>query len=338
LLINEALKLTSDLLRQKLKMENSIEALSDLSTIGIGGPAVIIRVKNEAQLSQVVNFHAQEGLKLAIIGGGSNLLFPDDGLLATGLILDGDFKRISVRNNYIEAGAGAATAKILELSQSQALTGLEFLAGLPGRVGGAVMGNAGAKNHGLAELVEEMELITLQGENLCLKREEIYPVYRSLNLPESLRGSIIKKVVLALRPSEADLVAKKIAQERKKRHDSQPSGPSLGCVFKNPPGKSAGQLIDSCGLKGETFGGAEISDKHANFIINAKMAKASDVWMLANLARSQVYQKYQIELFPEIKIWDLKAQELSLTQIDYWPGQEPKSQKAKRGQVKTPKI
>jgi UDP-N-acetylmuramate dehydrogenase len=312
-ILNQSLEQLAEYSRKKLGIETLVEELSGLSTIGIGGPAVVIRVKNDQELMKVVTFHAREGLGLGVIGGGSNVLFPDGGLLAAVVRLDGDFKELAVTGNFVSAGAGTPVGLILEAGQENGLTGLEFLAGLPGTVGGAVMGNAGSKSQGLAELIEKMELITPLGENLTLRREEIYPVYRSLNLPESLCGSIVKRVTLALRPSNKDLVAKKIAEERKARREGQPIGRSLGCVFKNPQGQSAGRLIDLCGLKGQAQGGAQISQKHANFILNIKRAKASDVLALAKLARSEVLAKHRIKLLTEIKIWDEMAREVGLS-------------------------
>jgi UDP-N-acetylmuramate dehydrogenase len=203
-------------------------------------------------------------------------------------------------------------AVLLEASQKNGLSGLEMTAGLPGTVGGAAMGNAGSGQLGLAELVEELELAGPNFGRAVLGRRELSPAYRSLGLPKEFRGSAITRVTLKLAPSDSDRVREEATKALASRKQSQPAGPSLGCVFKNPPGFSAGQLIDQCGLKGQACGGSVVSEKHANFFIKRGQSVSEDFTSLAAMARDKVLSDKGILLEPEIKIWSSEGQDIGL--------------------------
>ncbi|MDR2368806.1 MAG: UDP-N-acetylmuramate dehydrogenase [Deltaproteobacteria bacterium] len=282
----------------------AIRDLSDRSTIGTGGPAVVATARNEADLINFIRHHAREGLVFAVLGWASNVLVPDRGLSVPVLTLGGDLISVSVRGTRLRAWGGATARAVLGAAATAGLSGLEMMAGIPGTVGGAAMGNAGSKNLGLANLVEELELITPAGEKAVLSKGELNPVYRSLNLPPELAGSVVSSVTLELTPSDEEQVRAEIRSVLGGRKGSQPVGRSLGSVFKNPPGIAAGKLMHLCGLRGKTIGGAAISEMHANFIMNVGGATSTDVTTLAAYAREAVFRHHEVTLVPEIKIWD----------------------------------
>jgi UDP-N-acetylmuramate dehydrogenase len=177
---------------------------------------------------------------------------------------------------------------------------LEFLTGIPGTLGGAVVMNAGAFGKEVGDVVSEVHLITSRGETVVLDRGELHFGYRRLAIPE---GSVVVKVRLALFPVPGNRVAEMMEAYLRKRKREQPSGlPSAGSVFKNPPDDHAGRLIELVGLKGKKIGGAMISPKHANWIVNTGGAKAEDILSLMDLARKTVMEETGIELLPEIKV------------------------------------
>jgi UDP-N-acetylmuramate dehydrogenase len=291
--------------------------------MGTGGPAVLLPVHTDGELKRTLGALAELGLTFGIIGGASNVLFPDAGTVVPILSLEGDFKTIEVVGNAVKAGGGAVMGALVKAALSADLRGLEIAVGLPGTVGGAVGGNAGTKEEGLAHLIGELELVRPNGETVVLPKADLRPVYRSLNLPADLAGSVIARVSLELAPKGAGLEGFEGAEAfdyeatLQSRKAKQPSGRSLGSVFKNPPGDFAGRLIDGRGLKGRKIGGAQISEKHANFILNVGGARSADVLELALLARDEVLAHTGIRLWPEIKIWDAWARDVGLPE----PGQ-----------------
>ncbi|MDR1677211.1 MAG: UDP-N-acetylmuramate dehydrogenase [Deltaproteobacteria bacterium] len=283
-------------------IQPEIKELSSISSIGIGGKALLVLVDSLPTLTKIVSFHLKEGHDYLIVGGASNLLFPDEDLTASVLRLSGEFNKTEVVGSKIKVGAGTSVASLLHISQELGLSGLEITAGLPGTVGGAVVGNAGSAQRGISELIDQLELLTSNGERLVLKGVELNPCYRDLNLGRELYGSIVTGLTLSLTPSDRDTVTLEVNRRLKSRKENQPHGRSLGCVFKNPPGDSAGRLIDRCGLKGLTQGGAIVSQKHANFILNTGNASSSDVQSLAFQIRETVKEGFGIKLALEIKI------------------------------------
>jgi UDP-N-acetylmuramate dehydrogenase len=177
---------------------------------------------------------------------------------------------------------------------------LEFLAGIPGTMGGAVVTNAGAFGREIGDVVGDVHLITAEGEMVLLDRGELTFSYRQLAIPE---GSVVVKARLSLRPMPGERVAEKMKAHLERRKKEQPSGlPSAGSIFKNPPNDYAGRLIELVGLKGKKIGGAMISPKHANWIVNTGGATARDILSLMELARETVMKETGIKLEPEIKI------------------------------------
>lgn len=239
-------------------------------------------------------------MKIFFIGGGSNLLAPDAGFAGIVIKLEGNFQKIIRRDILkIEAGAGAALQKLSNLAESAGLSGLEWAAGVPGTIGAAVAGGAGAFGQSIADIVEKIivfdtqikKLKTLPGKNLGLG-------YRRSRLKKT---DLITKVFLSLKKEKPAVIKNRMKKNLFVRKKTQPLDFSgAGSIFKNPAGKFAGELIEQCGLKGKKIGQAQISEKHANFIVNCGRAKAKDVQKLIRMAQKKVKEKFGIQLEKEI--------------------------------------
>ena len=227
----------------------------------------------------------------------------DGGYRGVAVVLAGNLARIgkwTESNGTVAVGAGLSIARLLAYCRNKGLGGLEFLAGVPGTVGGAIFGNAGAWGKDIGSKVAKIQLVLSNGKVAVKDREELSFSYRSLSLPE---GSVIVKGWLELDRNSEEKIRARIEHYLKQRKTRQPlEYPSGGSVFKNPPNQHAAKLIEAAGLKGKKVGGAMISPKHANFIVNTGGAKASDIIALMELAREQVKQQTGIELEPEIKL------------------------------------
>jgi UDP-N-acetylmuramate dehydrogenase len=297
----------------ELELDAEVHDLSDYSTIHTGGPGIIvIGLWLMEQLEQLLSACSRGYLKSFILGAGSNVLFPDQGLLAAAVTLEGSFHDFELDGATIRIGAGSPVATLISLAKRYGVSGLEMMVGIPGTVGGAIMGNSGSAQRGLAELATEIELRDPEGRPLVLGQKDINPIYRSLNLPTELQGSVVTSVLFILTSSEPKLVKEEMSRQLAMKRSSQPRGRSLGCVFKNPPGESAGRLIDQCGLKKASQGGAVVSDIHANFILNKRKARSIDVIRLAAKVRDKVLADTGIELVPEIKILDPWGRDVGL--------------------------
>jgi UDP-N-acetylmuramate dehydrogenase len=282
--------------------------LKTVSTMGVGDFGMVATVPDLEKLRELVLFCRTIELAWLPLGGASNCLFPD-GILGAVLVRLGEpFEEISLEDGLVVCGAGASAAKLLNFSLANDLGGLEILAGLPGTVGGALAGNAGAKDAGLADLAAEIEAVGTDGLPRTLRRGEFKSGYRFLGLPPELEGSVVTRCRLELPRARREETSSKVAELLAARRRSQPMGArSLGCVFKNPPGRSAGELIDLCGLKGREVGGARISPVHANFIVNLGGASSKDVLELAGLARESVLKTHGVVLSLEIKALDRRG-------------------------------
>jgi len=278
------------------------EPLSRHTTFKIGGPAeFFIEPKDIADLKLLLDLAKRYKIPLSVIGAGSNILVNDRGLKGIVVSLCAPpFKVADFKGAYCEVGAGVLLSQLLRCCQKKGLSGLEFLAGIPGTVAGALTMNAGAQGKNISDVILYVKVIDKKGAIKILDRKEAQFGYRSSGLTRYIIISALTQ--LTRRSSEA--ITKKIKRYLAYRKLTQDyTCPSAGCIFKNPPGYSAGQLIDSCGLKGRKIGGAGISRKHANFILNTGGAKARDVLKLMNLARKEVKKTCRINLAPEIKIW-----------------------------------
>lgn len=278
------------------------EPLKDKTTFKIGGAAKFFcRPKDTAELKLLIIAAKRYKIPVFIIGSGSNILINDKGINGLVLKLDsGSFKQVVYKRNYLDSGSGLALAELIRVSIKAGLSGLEFLSGIPGTVGGALCMNAGAGGISIGDFVQEVRVMDRKGSIKILHKKDISFGYRS----SSLAGYIILSGRLKLVKKNKEEIKNNVKKYLDYRRNTQDTAyPGAGCIFKNPLEGHAGRLIDSCGLKGRKQGGACISLRHANFILNQNEASACDVLKLMSIIRKKVKQKFEIDLEPEIKIW-----------------------------------
>lgn len=278
------------------------EPLSNHTTLAIGGPAdVWVRPNDCGQLRKIICDCLSKQIPYLVIGRGSNILFSERGFKGVVICLHGcGFSKIEVKGSLISCGAGLSLHKLIKQMQQKGLAGLEFLAGIPASVGGAVLMNAGGQNKSIGALVESVTVLDRKGRIQVLKKRQLKFGYRQSNL----KRYVILKVLLRLRRASPKVIKNNIAAFLDiKRRTQDLSAKSAGCIFKNPCHRlSAGEMIEACGLKRRRRGGAEISARHANYFINRKRAKAKDILYLINLAQGEAKKKFGVRLEPEIKI------------------------------------
>ena len=276
------------------------EPLSKHTTLCIGGSAdYFVEVATEDQLVSLLKFIKENSVKFFVIGGGSNILFSDEGFRGMVIKLSGDFCKYEIDKNMVACGGAISLAYLAEQTAEQGLSGLEYLSCIPGTVGGAVFGNAGVKKCSVSDIVDKVEIIDYSGNKKILTKKDINFEYRKSNL----KDCIITKIFFVLKNADKNDILETISQERKRRIISQPIGTkNAGCTFKNPESDSAGRIIDSLNLKNYSVGGIRISDVHANFFVNENNGSARDMIKLIEFVKDAVYKKYNIKLETEIKI------------------------------------
>ena len=280
------------------------EPLAAKTTIRIGGAARLYAEPGSAEdMRTLLIAAADAGIAVFPLGRGSNLVIPDEGV--DGLVLSlahEEWASFAPRpDGRVWAGAGLRLKNLCGLAAKAGLTGFEFLEGIPGNIGGALRMNAGAMGGWMFDVVEAVQLITLAGEIRTVPRAEMHVDYRhcaELHAAIAL-GALLRPAASA----DADAVSRQIDVYKKKRQESQPREPSAGCIFKNPPGNSAGRLIDQSGLKGERVGDAEVSPVHANFIVNRGAATSADLIALVRHIRARVQSAHGIALEPEVILY-----------------------------------
>jgi len=267
----------------------------------IGGPAdIFVEPGNRQELQLVVSYTHDKSIPLAVIGAGSNLLVSDDGIRGVVVKIGNNFARVLTVDNEITVEAGAKLATVASTARDAGLGGFEFSTGIPGTVGGAVIMNAGANGSSVSALVRKVLVLSMEGVYVYKSREDMQFGYRSSILQSE--PAIIVEVTFTCRPREKELIRKEMADYLARRKASQPLYyPNAGSVFKNPPGDSAGRLIEAAGLKGMRMGDAQVSTLHANFIINLGSATAKDVLALMEHVRKVVNSRFGVELQPEIR-------------------------------------
>lgn len=267
------------------------EPLSRHTTFKIGGEAeMLVTVSDVQQLKAVIKACNDNEIDLFVLGKGSNLLISDQGMKGVVLTLDGEFKEISIKENKIVCGAGVNLAKLCAFALNHSLSGLEFAYGIPGSVGGAAYMNAGAYGGEMKDVVTSVTHITKNGELVTLNKEELKLSYRHSIYKET--DDIILFVTMELENGSEKEIKAKMDDFLNRRKTKQPLDfPSAGSVFKRPQGNFAGTLIEQCGLKGKTIGGAQVSQKHAGFIINIGDATCEDVLNLVKYVQDTVKEK-----------------------------------------------
>lgn len=277
--------------------------LTDYTTFKIGGQAeYFFEPKDIKELQKVLISAKQIGKRIFILGSGSNILISDTGLKGIVVRLTGkDFRKCSSGGSCIVAGSGLKLNELISFSMKKNLSGLEFLVGIPGTLGGCLAGNGGAWGKAIGELVDQVGVLDYNGKFKLLQNKQLKFGYRRSNLNKY----IILWAKLKLYAAKKKVIVAKLNENLLQRKQSQGDNlPNAGCIFKNTDFGSAGRLIDACRLKGITKGSAVISKRHANFILNAGNAKSKDVLSLMGLVQKKVQEKFKITLEPEIKIWD----------------------------------
>lgn len=275
------------------------EPLKKHTSFRIGGRAKLLAVPEN--IDQLQSLLKNNELPLIIIGGGTNILAADNGF--KGLVIKtSKLNKVYVKGNLIVAQAGAGISKIVNKALKNKLTGLEFLAGIPGSVGGAVKGNAGAWRKSVGISIEFVKTFTRKGASRKITKKKLRFFYRKSNIK-----GIIYEVAFKLKKGQPSRIKKTVMKYLKRRNEKHPSEPSAGSTFINPvaAGKNsftAGRLIESVGLKGLRVGGAEVSKKHANFIINTGSATAKDVINLIKIIKNRVKTRLNVTLQPEIHV------------------------------------
>ena len=278
------------------KVEENV-SLKKYTTYRVGGTArCVVYPKNVTRLVLLIKILKSSNVKFKVLGKCSNLLFSSkdyDGIL----IKLNEFDNIEFfGNNKIRVGAGFSLIKLSMLAAKKGLTGLEFVSGIPGTVGGAVFMNAGAYKSDMGYVIETVKVLTPDLKVIRLENKEMNFHYRTSFLQKH-PDYICLEVVFKLRKGKRESIEEVIAERKARRVISQPlEYPSAGSVFRNPEGEFAGKLIEDLGLKGMVKGGAMISDKHANFIVNYKNAKSEDIKYLIDLCQEKVLEKYNIKL------------------------------------------
>ncbi len=277
------------------------EPLSEHTSFRIGGPAALFAEPDTSQkAAALLGFCIENGIKHTIMGRGSNILAPDDGYAGVVIRIGEKMGDLSIDGNLITADAGGSLAGLCRFAQANRLSGLEFAFGIPGSVGGGIYMNAGAYGGELKDVVTEAGCCGSDGEVKTLKKDELEFGYRHSFFTG--KDLLILWAKFELQPGDGAEIAAKMAEISRSRSDKQPlNRPSAGSVFMRPPGFYTGALIEQAGLKGKRIGGAQVSEKHAGFIINAGGATSKDVKALIAMIRDEIKCRNGVDLVCEIK-------------------------------------
>jgi UDP-N-acetylmuramate dehydrogenase len=284
--------------RSGLRLERGAP-LAPLTTLRIGGPAeLLVEARAEPDLACLLRAAGELGVPWFLLGWGSNVLIPDEGVAGAVVRLGEGFGRAAIRGPRVVAGAAVSLPRLALRSAAAGLVGLEGFAGFPSSVGGAVAMNAGCYGTEVKDVLVSVKVVERDGTRRRLPYEALEPGYRSTNLRE--RGAIVTRAHFLLRPGEPGAARARIEELRVRRRGALPTGrPNAGSVFKNPPGDYAGRLIEAAGLKGRQEGAAQISERHANVIVNLGGATAADVLALMLAAHRAVRDRFGVSLEPE---------------------------------------
>lgn len=277
------------------------EPMTRRTTFGIGGPALLLRPRSRAELQAAMTLCREAGEEPFILGRGSNLLVSDSGISRPVIQLDGDFTAITREGNTLRCGAGASLIAVCRAAAENSLSGIEWGYGIPGSLGGGVYMNAGAYGGEMKDILTEVTFLDEAGEYRTLPAAELSLSYRH-SIFEDRPGTVIVGAVLTLTPGDPAAIRAAMEDYMSRRREKQPlEYGSAGSTFKRPVGNYASALVDQCGLKGLSVGGAEVSRKHAGFIINRGGATAADVRELIAEVQRIVREKTGYTLECEIK-------------------------------------
>jgi UDP-N-acetylmuramate dehydrogenase len=274
--------------------------LASRTTIRVGGPAdLLVRPADPDALVELLRAVRALGVPLHVLGGGANTLVADAGVRGVVVRLPTALAPEDARGDTLLLGAGQPTSRLWVRAHALGLVGMEFVAGIPGTLGGAVAMNAGTRIGEMKDVVRRVELATADGTGFVDARELGF-AYRTCLLPP---GAVVTRVELALRPGDVAESERIMQEDRDRRRRTQPlDRPSFGSTFRNPPGEFAGRLVEAVGLKGHRVGGAIWSEVHANFVVNLGGATARDVLALVSLARTRVQEQFGVVLETEVRL------------------------------------
>jgi UDP-N-acetylmuramate dehydrogenase len=280
------------------------EPLARFTTMRVGGPAdLFATVHNIFELRQLVRFARAREVPHLVLGRGSNIVFSDRGV--RGLVIQDRAEGSKIENDRYTADAGVPMARAATETQKAGLTGLEFGLAIPGSVGGAVWANAGAHESDVAGVLESARVMDGEGQESIVPVADLGLAYRDSRFkhgPATGPADLILAATFQLSAADPDVIKERLDDIRRWRQTHQPLGlPSAGSVFRNPDGDSAGRLIDEAGLKSHRIGGAVVSEKHANFIVNDQKGTAADVRRLAEHVRAVIAERHGVELQFEIE-------------------------------------
>ncbi len=276
------------------------EPLARYTSARIGGPAdAYLPVYTRRELATAARMAWAHEVPLFILGGGSNILISERGV--RGLVIHNRTDYVAFDGARVTADAGVSTIRLARRCAKRGLSGLEWAIGIPGTLGGAVFGNAGAHGSDMSSVLLYVEA-AVPKSNVRLSNADLAFQYRSSILKRVPRRIVILRATLQLKRDHPAAIAARMEEYNAYRKRTQPPGATIGSMFKNPPGDFAGRLIEAAGLKGARVGGAQISTMHANFFINLGGATADDVRALMDLAREEVLRQFKVELEPEIEL------------------------------------
>jgi UDP-N-acetylmuramate dehydrogenase len=280
------------------------EPLSQHTSMGVGGPAAVMAFPTSSdKLRRTLALRAELRVPHRVLGGGSNLVVADEGLDEL-VVNTRQAQRVEVRDDgRVRAEGGANLIRTVVRCSRAGWAGMQSAVGIPGSVGGAAVMNAGAYGFSISDVMDDIVVYDDAGQRMQPPEGWRFH-YRGSSIPE---GAAVAEVGLRLRPGDASELGRELRELQLQRVRSQPGGRNAGCVFKNPPGAHAGRLIDELGLKGTRIGGALVSPRHANFVVNAGGAKAQDVLDLLDLLRETVARQRGVELELEVKVWRPRA-------------------------------
>ncbi len=276
--------------------------LSGYTTIKVGGPAkILMQARDEQEIARAIKAAKAHDVPVLLIGRGSNLLIDDTGFDGLVIHFGDQFAKVSLEGDTIVAQAGASLPAIARLAAENALSGLEFAAGIPASVGGAALMNCGAYGGEVSRVIRHVDCLDRFGDPARLEWEDICYGYRQSRLMDE--GYIVLSVTMQLIPADSDEVWERLNENQAQRRLKQPlSYPSAGSFFKRPEGHFAGALIEQSGLKGYRVGDAMVSTLHAGFLVNDGQARASDFLALMDHIQTTVYDNFGVRLEPEVRI------------------------------------
>lgn len=281
------------------------EPLSAHTTFKIGGPAdLFVRPADVKQVEPILEACKQEGVDIHVLGLGSDLLVADEGVRGVVIHIADNLSRVfaNEKTGVVLAQAGASNEQVAKAAQRASLTGYEFASGIPGSIGGAAIMNAGAYDGQFSDVAKEVVVVTQTGDMRCILAEDARWGYRQSLMSDE--GMVVLSAMLSLKRGDAVEIQERMDDLAQRRASKQPLElPSAGSTFKRPEGHFAGKLIQDAGLQGLRIGGAQVSTKHAGFVVNVGGATAADVRAVIAAVQHRVFQEFGVQLEPEVRMW-----------------------------------